>query len=92
MANDVLMALLVVGLVALAAGVLLALASHFFGIKEDETVKEIRALLPGANCGACGFAGCDEYAKALAEGRAKTNLCVPGGDGTAAEIAKVVGG
>ena len=91
MANDVLMALLVVGLVALAAGVLLALASHFFGIKEDETVKEIRALLPGANCGACGFAGCDEYAKALAEGRAKTNLCVPGGDGTAAEIAKVLG-
>ena len=45
MANDVLMALLVVGLVALAAGVLLALASHFFGIKEDETVKEIFGML-----------------------------------------------
>ena len=90
MANDVLMALLVVGLVALAAGILLALASHFFGIKEDETVVNIRACLPGANCGACGYAGCDDYAKAIANG-APTNLCTPGGDGAAANIAKVLG-
>ncbi len=90
MGNDVLMALLVVGLVALVAGILLAVASHFFGIKEDETVVKIRACLPGANCGACGFAGCDDYAKAIAKGAA-TNLCTPGGDSAAANIAAVLG-
>ena len=72
--------------------ILLTLASVFFGVKEDETAVAIRDCLPGANCGACGYSGCDSYAKALAEGTAdKTNLCIPGGDGTAKQIAAVLG-
>ena len=51
----------------LAAGVLCALlltvASILFGVKEDERAVAIRDCLPGANCGACGFSGCDGYAK-----------------------------
>lgn len=91
MGYNILIALLVVGLVALIAGILLAVASHFFAVKEDEKFTELRACLPGSNCGACGFAGCDGYAKALAEGNAAPNLCVPGAAATAESVAKLLG-
>ena len=90
------MEILIPIIVLLAAGALCALlltvASAYFGVKEDERALAIRDTLPGANCGACGFSGCDAYAKALSEGITdKTNLCIPGGDGTAAEIAEIMG-
>ena len=79
------------GIGALCA-VLLALSSSLFAVKEDEKALAIRDCLPGANCGACGFSGCDAYAKALSEGKTdKTNLCVPGGDGCAKGIADILG-
>ena len=78
MVENILTALLVVGVLGILAGVLLALASHFFKVEEDETVKNVRDALPGANCGACGFAGCDSYAEAVAQGKAEPNLCIPG--------------
>ena len=83
--------LLLLGTGALCA-VLLTLASVYFGVEEDERATEIRECLPGANCGACGFSGCEGYAKALSEGITdKANLCIPGGDGTAKEIAAILG-
>ncbi len=88
---DILIALGVVVAVGLLAGVLLALISKFFGVPEDERVKAIRACLPGANCGACGFKGCDDYAAVLAEGGAKPNLCVPGGADTADALGALLG-
>ena len=78
--------------IAVVCAVLLTLSNIFFGVKEDETAVAIRECLPGANCGACGYSGCDGYAKALADhSDEKTNLCVPGGDKTAREIAAVLG-
>ncbi len=88
---DILIGFIVVAAIGLIAGVLLAIASHFFGVEEDKTTIRIREALPGVNCGACGFNGCDEYAKALAEGGVKTNLCIPGSDSVAAEIAEILG-
>ena len=88
---SVLIALAVVGAVGLIAGILLAIFSHFFKVPEDETAKKIREALPGINCGACGYKGCDDYAAALAQRNVKTNLCIPGGDGAAAEIAAILG-
>ncbi len=88
---DVLIAFSVVTAVGLISGILLALASHFLHVPENETVKKIRECLPGVNCGACGYTGCDEYAKALGEGNVKTNLCIPGADKVAAEIADILG-
>lgn len=87
----VLIAFGVVGAVALILGVLLALISHFFAVPEDRKVKEVRACLPGVNCGACGYKGCDDYAVAVAEGTAKPNLCVPGAEATAKELGEVLG-
>ncbi len=88
---NILLALAVAVGVGLIAGVLLALISKFFAVPEDMRAKAVRACLPGANCGACGFKGCDDYAAALAEGRAKPNLCVPGGEDTANELGQVLG-
>ena len=52
--------------VGLLCAVLLTLAATFFGVEEDAKATAIRDCLPGANCGACGYSGCDGYAKALA--------------------------
>ena len=87
----ILTAFLIVSGVSLVLGVLLALVSHFFAVEEDQKVKEIRACLPGVNCGACGYKGCDDYAAAVAEGKAKPNLCVPGAEATANELGAILG-
>ena len=52
---------------------------------------EIRAVLPGANCGGCGFAGCDALADALAAGLAAPNACPVGGAVVAGRIAEIIG-
>ena len=91
MGIDILIAFGVVAGIALILGVLLALVSHFFATKENEKVKAVRACLPGVNCGACGYKGCDDYAAAVADGSAKPNLCVPGAEATARELGEVLG-
>ncbi|MBP3324283.1 MAG: RnfABCDGE type electron transport complex subunit B [Clostridia bacterium] len=88
--NEILIAVLIVSGIGLVCGIILAVVSVFTEVKVDETVEKLRACLPGANCGACGYTGCDGYAKALKEG-AKTNLCVPGADAVAKEIADILG-
>lgn len=78
--------------IALVCGIVLTVSSVLFGVKEDETAVAVRECLPGANCGACGFSGCDGYAKALSDGTTtKTNLCVPGGDDCAQAVAAILG-
>ena len=89
--TEILSALGVVFAVGLLAGIILTLVSRFFAVKEDEKIKEIRACLPGVNCGACGYKGCDDYASAVAEGKAKPNLCVPGAEDTANALGKILG-
>ena len=89
--TDILIALGVVAGVAIILGVLLALVSRFFAVAEDEKVKAVRACLPGVNCGACGYKGCDDYAAAVADGSAKPNLCVPGAEATANELGEILG-
>ena len=87
---DILIAVAAVTGVGLLCGIIIAVASSVMEVKEDETVKKLRECLPGANCGACGYTGCDSYAKALASGE-KTNLCIPGADATSRRISKVLG-
>ena len=78
--------------IAIICAVLLTVASIYFSVKEDETAIAIRECLPGANCGACGYNGCDAYAKALADKKEEaTNLCVPGGDKTSKEVSAILG-
>ena len=64
---DILIPVLLVVAMGFIFAVILTIASKIFFVPVDETVTNLRAELPGANCGACGFAGCDDYAAALAE-------------------------
>ena len=88
---EILIPFLAVTVIGLICAVGLAVASSVMAVKEDTRFTEIRACLPGANCGACGYTGCDGYAKALLEPGTKTNLCVPGADAVAAQIAALLG-
>ena len=90
--NVIVLAVISVSLIALVCGVLLVVAAKVLGVEEDPRFVPIRECLPGANCGACGYAGCDGYANALASGEeTRTNLCVPGGNDCATAIAAVLG-
>ena len=88
---DYLFPILFVAGVGLLAGVILAIASIVMAVPKDETAEAIQEVLPGANCGACGFSGCSGYAEALAKGEAKPGLCAPGGPDCAAAIAAILG-
>ena len=72
-------------------GILLAVASRAFAVKTDERVPQIRDALPGANCGGCGYSGCDALAAAIVEGKASCAACPVGGDAVAEKIATVMG-
>ena len=90
--NPLLLALILLPAIGLIAGVGLGVAAHFMKVEENEKAKAIRACLPGANCGACGYSGCSGYADALAESsHLKTNLCTVGGDAVAEAISEILG-
>ena len=89
---EILVPVLIILAIGAVMALLLTLAAKFFAVEVDEREVQIRDCLPGANCGACGYSGCDAYAAALASGECeKTNLCVPGGDSAARGIAEALG-
>lgn len=88
---DILLPVLIVGVIGLIAGVGLSLASKFMYVPVDEKQEKIREALPGANCGACGYSGCDGYATALAEGKVAPDKCTAGGEDTAKALSDVLG-
>jgi electron transport complex protein RnfB len=88
---DILTAVLVLGIAGLVFGACLGIASKFFDVKTDERVPAITEVLPGANCGGCGYAGCSALAEAIAGGKAKVNTCPVGGKASAEKIAKIMG-
>lgn len=80
-----------VGATGLILGMFLGVASEKFKVEVDETEANVRAALPGNNCGACGFPGCDGCAKAIASGEAPVDQCPVGGPAVAAKIAAIMG-
>ena len=89
---DILIPVVIVAAIGLIAGVGLAVASAVFAVPVDEKAEQVRACLPGANCGACGYTGCDGYAAALSKGETKEcNLFIPGGNDVASQIGKIMG-
>ena len=82
---------IIIIVIGAACGVLLTIAAKVMAVKTDERIPLVRECLPGANCGACGLAGCDGYAKALVEDGAAPNLCVPGGASVASQIGGILG-
>jgi len=75
----------------LLLGLGLVLAGKYLSVEIDPRIEQIADMLPNANCGACGFAGCSGFAKALVAGTAEVTDCTPGGSETAAKIAAILG-
>lgn len=84
-------AVISLAVLGLLFGGLLAFASQKFAVETDPRVERVRELLAGANCGACGYAGCDQFAEEVVAGRAPLTGCTPGGAKVAAEIAALLG-
>ncbi|NLG23794.1 MAG: RnfABCDGE type electron transport complex subunit B [Clostridiales bacterium] len=81
----------VLAAIALAMGAALAVAGRFFSVERDERIDAVRALLPGANCGACGHPGCDGLAAAIVEGGSPVNACTVNTAENARRIAELMG-
>ncbi len=77
--------------IAALLGILIVIVSHFFQLPVNEKKDAILSALPGANCGGCGFAGCDGYAQFLADGATNTSLCSVGGAACSIELASILG-
>lgn len=82
---------LILGGCGILAGALLTAAAKVFHVEVDERIEKIGEALPQANCGACGFAGCADYAAAIVGKGAAADLCRPGGADAAAKIAAIMG-
>lgn len=89
--GDIIAAVLVISGLGLIFGIGLSYASKVFAVKVDERVVRIREVLPGANCGGCGYAGCDSYADAVVTKGAETNCCPVGGSEVAGKVAAIMG-
>lgn len=82
------MAMLVLTLLGLGLGLMLALAARFLAVKEDNPLADtIEAMMPGSQCGQCGFPGCRPAAEAMVSGEADVTCCPPGGRPLAEKIA-----
>lgn len=81
----------IVGGVGLIIGILLGIAAKVFEVEVDEREIMVRDLLPGNNCGGCGYPGCDGLAKAIAAGEAPVSACPVASSEIHAKIGEVMG-
>lgn len=88
--KSLLIVIAIVAVLAIVFALLISLVSKLCAVKEDEKVSAVSERLAGANCGGCGFAGCADFAKALAEGRASINDCGATANEEKEEIAKIL--
>ncbi|NLT39008.1 MAG: RnfABCDGE type electron transport complex subunit B [Clostridiales bacterium] len=88
---NIVWAVVVLGAIGAVFGIVLAIASKVFSVGADSRGENILNILPGVNCGGCGFTGCALYAEAVSRGDVPVDLCAPGGRKTAEEIARLMG-
>ncbi len=77
--------------IGLVAAIGLGIAGKVFYVEEDPRLGGVLNLLPGANCGGCGYAGCSACAEAIVKGEAQPNACVVGQTEVANQIADYLG-
>ena len=87
----ILYAFLIIAGIGALLGLGLAIADKKLAIEKDEKLVALEQIMPGANCGGCGFAGCADYAAAVASGKAEPGLCAPGGKDLAEKMGKIMG-
>lgn len=82
---------LVMAVLAAVLGFALSFASKVFAVKKDPRIEHILNVLPGANCGGCGYAGCGDYAEKIVSGEAPLNKCPVGAAKATREISEIMG-
>ena len=88
---SIVLAIAIVSVIGLVGAAILVVAAKYMTVEEDPRVGQVTEALPGANCGACGYAGCADYAKAIVSGEAEVGRCVPGGQKSADAVAAIMG-
>ena len=88
---SIVMAALVIGILGLFVGVFLGIAGIKFHVDVDEKEVAVLSVLPGNNCGGCGYAGCSGLAAAIAKGEAPVNACPVGGESVGKQISGIMG-
>jgi Na+-translocating ferredoxin:NAD+ oxidoreductase RNF subunit RnfB len=92
MSSTVLITIICLSLLALFSAVILYFIAQKFKVFEDPRIDEVQAILPAANCGGCGFAGCRNFAEALVKADTFEGLnCPVGGAPVIAEVARILG-
>ena len=95
MTQIILYSVLTLGAVAAGSSIILFVVAKKFKVEEDPRIDEVVELLPGANCGGCGFPGCrglsEALVKAADQGDISSLFCPPGGNDTMANVAKHLG-
>lgn len=86
-----LMAVMSLSVLGASLGLVLGVAARKFAVEADEQVAEIEAMMPGSNCGQCGFPGCSGAAEAIVSGNASVTCCPPGGKALAEALAEKLG-
>lgn len=81
----------ILGGLGLIFGLILAVASKLFTVDQDPRKELLIEIMPGANCGACGFAGCSAYADAVIEGTTVVGACPVGGKVLAEKMSSIMG-
>ena len=87
----IIIAAVVVGGVGLLIGFFLGISGEKFKVEVDEREEAITGVLPGNNCGGCGYAGCSGLAAAIVKGEAPVNGCPVGGAPVAAKVGEIMG-
>lgn len=81
----------IIGGVGFVFGILIAIAQRKLWVWEDPRINDVAGMLPNANCGACGFAGCRAFAEAAVAGHVQVAKCTVSSDDARAEIADYLG-
>ena len=84
-------AILIITVMGLTMGAMLGIAAKYLAVEGNPLANEIEELLPGSQCGQCGFPGCTPAAEAVAEGQAPVTLCPPGGKALVEALADKLG-
>lgn len=91
MSSTIVLSILILAGIGFLCAAMLYVASRFFSVAVDERVEKLLNMLPGANCGTCGFGGCAQYAKDLMRGRATPDACTVLNEEKSASIASLLG-
>ncbi len=89
--STVVVSIVSTGILGAAFGLGLAYASKKFAVETDPKIEQLVEALPGANCGGCGFAGCQQFAESLAKGESPVTGCPVSNSDQQSAMAAILG-